>query len=311
MLFIVAQESAADPQQQQPIDLLETMQQALMELVTSIQTFIPGFIGGLVIFIIGLILALIVRRVIATVLDKLGLEKVSERTGMQDMLHGIGIKMPLPKLVAKAVYLVLVLMILMTATQVVPGLDSIAQVLKDIVNYFPRAASAILYGLVGLLVAKLIHGSLLNSAESVGLDYARPLANVVYGFLVVVVLTLAFAQMNIETELLSKTIQITLGGISLALALAIGLGMTGVAKNIAAGVYVRDLFPLGTEIQVNEDDIHRRVASVGATSTRLEGDDGDFVVLPNTAMIEQTLKGRRPRSAAGRKTVIVGKKKGD
>lgn len=305
MLFTVAQEASA-VDAQTPSDLMATMKQSLMELVTSIQNFIPGFLGGLVIFIVGLIIALIVRRMLATILDKVGLEKLSERTGMQEMLHSIGIKMPLPKLVAKVVYLVLVLMFLMTATQVVPGLDSIAQVLKDIVNYFPRVASAILYGLVGLLVAKLIHGSLLNSAESVGLEYARPMANVVYGFLVVVVLTLAFSQMNIETELLAKTIQITLGGISLALALAIGLGMTGVAKNIAAGVYVRDLFPLGTEIQVDED-VLRRVAAVGATSTRLEGDDGAFVVLPNTAMIEKTVKGRRPRSSS-RKTVIVGKK---
>lgn len=310
MTLLVAQESppaANETPAVPPLNMLESTKQSLTELLVSIQNFIPGFIGGLTIFIVGLIVALIVRRILATLLDKIGLEKVSERTGMQEMLHGIGLKTPLPKLVAKVIYFVLILMFLMSATQVVPGLDSIAQVLKDIVTYFPRAASAILYVLVGLLVARLIHGSLLTSAESVCLEYARTLANVVYGFLVVVILTLAFGQMDIETELLSKTIQILLGSIALALALAIGLGMTGVAENIASGVYPRDFFPVGTEVKV-ADDALRRVTAVGATSTRLEDPHGNFMIVPNTDMIGKTIQGRRPKKNAARRTVIVKKK---
>ncbi|MFT4636766.1 MAG: hypothetical protein ACI8T1_000072 [Verrucomicrobiales bacterium] len=110
---------------------------------TSIQNFIPGFIGGLTIFIVGLIIALIARRIVTPVLNKIGLDKMSERIGMKDMLAGIGLKMPLHVIFGKVVFLVL--MFLMSATQVVPGLSSIADVLKNIVTYFPRGASAILY----------------------------------------------------------------------------------------------------------------------------------------------------------------------
>ena len=93
--FLLAEEASTAPNETTalpPLSILESMKQSLTELVISIQTFIPGFIGGLTIFIVGLIIALIVRRVLATILDKIGLEKVSERTGMQEMLHGIGLK---------------------------------------------------------------------------------------------------------------------------------------------------------------------------------------------------------------------------
>ncbi len=275
---------------QTEIDIVQSVSKALTDLVESIIDFIPGFVGGLTIFIVGCLIATIVRRLLTTILTKIGLDTMSDRVGIKEMLASIGLKIPLPVILGKVVFWVLVLMFLMTAAQVIPGLESIAQVLKDIVTYFPKAASAVLYGLAGLLVARLVHGALLNSAESVGLEYARPLANVVYGFLVVVVATLAIGQMEIETELLSKTIQISLGSVALALALAIGLGMTGIAKNIAAGVYARDLFKPGHELEMEGKSY--KVIGVGATSTRLEHADGSFLVAPNAKMIDSVVIGR-------------------
>ncbi len=306
MPFIVAQEAP------EPVtwNLTDTVMQSLTELGVAFQRFVPGFIGGLIIFLVGLFVALIVRRVLTTILSKIGLDKVSERVGLKDLLSSFGIKASLPVIIGKFVFIVMVLMFLMSGTQVVPGLTAIAEVLKNLVTYFPRAASAILYALAGLLVARFAHGALLSSAERVGLEYARPLANLVYGFLVIVVLTLAFGQMDIETELLSKTIQISLGSIALALALAIGLGMTSIAKHIAAGVYARDLFPPGTEVQIDDDrdDTSYRVIAVGATSTRLEDSQGTFLVMPNSTMIETSIRGRHPKVPTP-KTVVLGKKK--
>ncbi len=272
------------------LQIVDVVRDALLDLVASLRAFIPGFIGGLVIFVVGCIVAAIVRRIITAVLNKMGLETISERVGLQEMLHGIGLKTPLPIIIGKVVFWVLMLMFTMTATQVVPGLSTISEVLQNIVDYLPRAASAILFALIGLVVARLVHGALLAGAQGVGLEFARPLANVLYGFLVVVIVTLAIGQMDIETELLSKTIQICLSGVALSLALAIGLGMKGVSRNIASGVYARDLFKPGMEVTL--DGKTYKVAGVGATSTRLEGAGGVFVMVPNWEMVDTTIHGR-------------------
>ena len=56
----------------------------------------------------------------------------------------------------------------------------------------------------------------------------------------------------------------------------------------------RSSFPVDTEVKV-DDDVLRYVIAVGATFTRREDNDGNFMVVPNTDMIGKTIQGRQPK----------------
>lgn len=275
-----------------PPGIAKSIQAAFESLLADFQKFLPGFCGGLVILVVGCILASVLRRLVSTILSKGGLDKLSERIGLKGMLASMGLRLPLSAIIGRALFWILILVFMMTATKVVPGLDTISKVLERFNDYLPQLFSAIIFAMIGLLAAQFVRGAILTSGERLGLDYAQALANLVHGFLTLVVVTLAVGQMQIETELLSKTIQILLAGVALALALALGLGLRPVAQNIAAGVYVRDLFRPGSIVLW--DEAEHCVVSISATSVRLERHDGGFLVVPHTEMLGRAVKGRKP-----------------
>ncbi|MEM7387961.1 MAG: hypothetical protein AAF514_23750, partial [Verrucomicrobiota bacterium] len=235
---------AAAPANKGMLDVVQTSMEKLLQQFTD---FLPGLIGALIVMILGVIVASLVRRILELILGKVGVNGLAERVGLQEMLGGFGLTAPFTKIVGKVVFWLLFLMFLMSAVESL-GLQNLSQTLENLINYLPRLLSGILFAIVGLLIAQFVKGAIHANAQRVGLDYAGALSNVVYGFLVVVTFTLAIGQMNIETELLSKAIQICLGATALALAIAMGLGLQIVARNIVSGVYARDMFRPGTMI---------------------------------------------------------------
>ena len=94
--------------------------------------------------------------------------------------------------------------------------------------------------MAGFVIGDLVRGFVTNGATRVGLDYARALANLVYAFILVLVLTIAISTLGVDTTLIRHTVEILLLGGAIATALALGLGM----RPLAWELYVKG--PQGT-----------------------------------------------------------------
>ena len=101
---------------------------------------------------------------------------------------------------------------------------------------------------------------------------------------------MALNQLGIETELLNASVKILLSGVALALSICLGLGLKGLACNIVSGVYARDLYQVGTQIEYQDELV--RVAGVGPVTTKLQRADGGFILVPNESLLNQSVKGR-------------------
>lgn len=252
---------------------------------------LPKFILGLVLFSVFVIIGKIFRFVIRNIFRRLKVDDVAVKLGLSDMLSKIGLKAPLSSVISSLVYYVILLLAVKTVAEIW-GIEDISAFVDNLIAFLPKLLVAVFIMFAGLLVAELAKNAIHHALDRVGVDYAGPISSAVYGLLSVVIGTVVLGLLGIETELLNSTVLVLLSAFALAVALSLGLGLRSVAKNIVSGVYARDLFPPGSILEI--EDTMAVVREVGAVATRLESDNGLYLVIPNSTLVEQVNKGKTP-----------------
>jgi len=244
---------------------------------------------GIVIFIVSYFIASTLRKMIDATLSRVKFDDILERAGVARVLKKIGMKSSPSLLLAKAVFWIVLLFIVKNAAARV-GVQDVTLLIDSVIAFLPKVVTSAIIMLVGFMVADVVQNAVKNALEAVGLDYAKSLANILLGFIFVLVLTVALSQLGIETVLLNASVKIILGALGLAAAISLGLGLKGLAKGVVSGVYARDIYKVGTEIEI-EGEL-AKVAGVGPVTTKLQRKDGGFIMVPNEELITKVVKGQ-------------------
>ena len=263
--------------------------QTLKEMFDSLLTTAPMVVIWLVLLALGWVIFKFVTRAVGRVLEKAGVDGIAERLGVTSVLSKFGIKGGFSASIGKVLFALLMIQFTMISADKF-GLDWLTQPLGSIVAFLPRAITAFIIMIVGYIVADLVRNALLRGAENLGLDYSRALSNLAFGFLLLLVIILAIRELGVETSLLEDCVKIAMVGISLALAIALGLGLHQLTRNIVSGVYARDLYQSGS--QIDFDGELTTVVGVGSVTTKLQKTDGSFVMIPNTHVVGEITRGR-------------------
>lgn len=250
-------------------------------------SFLPSLLAAIVLLVIGHFLGKLLAYVISKLLAKVGLDRISEKAGLGSAVGGSGIVASPSLIVGKIVYWLIFLTFIISAADTL-GLDRVSSTIDDFVLYLPKVIGAMLVAIVGLFVATLVRTALEAALASINLGYERAVGGLVYGIIVVVVLSLAVGQLEIETELLNQVISILLLAAAAAVALALGLGTREVAGNIVAGVYARDLYQPGATIRFG--DVSGTVLEVGSTNVVIRVGPDKTLTVPNRYLLEKQVE---------------------
>ena len=194
-----------------------------------------------------------------------------------------GIQTSASAIFGKIVYWLIFLTFMISAADAL-SLPRVSSTIDDFVLYLPKLIGAMLVVIIGLFAAHLVRTAIESAASGMQLDYGKGLGGVAYALIVIVVISLAINQLEIETALLNQVVSIMLFAIAAAVALSLGLGARSIAGNIIAGLYARELFPPGDSIKVG--DIAGRVIEVNTTNTLIELEDGPTYSLPNSERVD-------------------------
>src|SRR5690554_413589 len=256
---------------------------AMTALWTKVASFIPDLITALIIVLLGFVVARIVDAVLSKGLAKLGLDRLMRGAGVTRMLSRIGIDSPVSAVVGKIVYWFIVLTFVVSAAETL-GLARVSATLDAFALYLPKVFGAALILLAGLLLSHLVAGVVKGTVESIGADYAGGISRLVQGLLVIITVSLAIGQLQIETQLLNTVIAIVIVSFGAAAALAMGLGSRETVSQIIAGVYLRELYEVGDRVRV--DDIEGVIEEIGTVKTLLVDDEGRLISVPNRRLTE-------------------------
>jgi hypothetical protein len=196
---------------------------------------IPTLAAALLLLLVGMFLARGVRTLIEVALGKLRLDDHTSRVGINEVLARLGLgKSPTFALAWVAHWFILFLFIVSAANAV--NMTVVSEMLERFLGVLPSLIAAVLILFGGLLFARLLAHIVRNAAAANSIRGGNVVAFAAQTVAIGAAGIIALEQIGVRPQILIPTVQIFIGSIGLAVAIAIGLG----AKDLAAE-YLRDL----------------------------------------------------------------------
>jgi len=196
--------------------------QAWQQFATQSVALIPNVLASLLFLAIGAGLAVLAGRVAGFLLRRSAVERRATKLGVSSWLERAGI------LSASAVLVRLVQLAfaVMTATLVLYSLDAslASDLTKRFFLYLPDLAIGVAIFFIGIMTARVVSRSVLIGAVNRGLSGAKLLGSLTRAGIIVLSSAVALDHVGIGRAIVPAALLIVLGGVTLALALAVGLG---------------------------------------------------------------------------------------
>jgi small-conductance mechanosensitive channel len=209
---------------------MQAVTQSLSDGLGAILGALPALIGALVILVIGFIIAKVLQGIVTRVLQSMGFQGWMEQGGIKQFFDRSQTNQTPLSILGKLVFW-LVFFIAITMAVDTLGISAISDVLAQFIAYIPQIIAAILILVLATLLANFVAGIVRGATGS---NIAGSVAQ--YGIIVFAAFA-ALTQLGIAEELIAPTFLILLGSVSLAAAIAFGLGGQGVAQQMVEDGY--------------------------------------------------------------------------
>jgi preprotein translocase subunit YajC/uncharacterized protein YejL (UPF0352 family) len=249
--------------------------QDVIDKLKDLLNVLPNVITAAAIFILGLILAKMLRRIIGRALSLTGIDRLAERFNTIDLVSQSNITIKPSSFLAATVYYLVLFVFSMAAVEAL-GMNAISQLMTDFINYLPKAFSALLLLVLGIVVCDLIKKAVLTTCESVGIPAAKLIANVVFYFLFLNVILVTMKQAELQTTFMENNISIILAGVIFAFSIGYGLASRSMMANMLSAFYNREKFQSGDEITIEGQ--RGTVINADNTTLTLRIAEGELVV---------------------------------
>ena len=202
---------------------LENVQRPLEDLYNGFVDFLPNFLVAVIVLVVGWILAVSIASLVKSLLssakvdefgDKLGLDQISNRTGM---------KMSIAGTIAWLIKWFLLIAIFLAAADIL-GLDQISNFLRDVLDYIPNVIAGAAILLAGLLLARFLSKLVRGSVQAAGLSSADLLAAVTQWAIVVFTVLATLQQLGVASAFIQTLYTGFIAMVAIAGGLAFGLG---------------------------------------------------------------------------------------
>lgn len=240
----------------------------LLDLADQLKIFLPNLVFTIIILVIGWIVSKIIARIIQKVLKTLKIDDLGDRLNDIDLIRKSNFTIIPSKIISKVVYYVLILMTLIVATEKLQ-VDAVTNLLTDFIGYLPNLLTAVIFFVIGLLVADAIRGVVLTTCESLGIPSSKVIASVVFYFIFLSVTMSALDQAKISTDFINSSLSIIIAGAVGAFALGYGLASKKMMANFLASFYTKGRFIIGDIVTV-------------------EGTKGEIIEMDNSSFVLKT-----------------------
>jgi len=270
------------------INILETLRDAFSSMGEDIINFVPKVAVALILFFVGATFALVISKIIRGACKKAKLDDLFRNSNLGKQLGGKDVS--LGGIVSKATYYLIILFVLRAAASSL-GMESITSLLERIFDFLPKALVALVIAAIGLTIADIAKRGITTALTRFGVDYAAPVGNIAFAFVLVLALSSALAQLGVDAQLLEASVIIVISGFCLALAIGFGLGMKEASAGLIAGIYARDIFKPGSKVSIDGEQCN--ILGIGPLTAKLEKEDGTPVIIPNTALTSDKIIGTK------------------
>jgi small-conductance mechanosensitive channel len=266
------------------IDLIrQRTSDAFGHYLDSILSALPGLAAGLLVLLIGYGIAALLRWITYRSLQRMGLERLAQRGGLEGMLRRVG---GIAQLCGKVVFYLTMLFFILAAAEVME-LTLLTDALRRFFAYLPRLLAAMGMLLFGLWLAGKAKNLMDGLSTSIGLAGGRIVGRLLFGIIVLIMSISALNIAGVDTTLITSNILVLLGGMLIAFGIAYGFASRDILTNILGSFYGKDRFEPGMHVRIGADEgIIERIDSIAVT---LRSHDRS-IIIPASRLVTERIE---------------------
>jgi len=243
-----------------------TMAQQLME-------FLPRIILALLVLIVGWLLARLLSSLLVRAIGRV--DDLWHRMISRRGLTPLQTRHPPTRMMGQLLFWILML-IFITISSDILGLNIFGIWLKEVISYIPLAAAGLLIVVVGFVVSSLARDLVSSTVVSAGMMQGDLLGRSVQMVILFIAVSLSIDQIGIDILFLSVIAGIILASMLGGIALAFGLGARTHVSNIIAANQMRQIYQTGDRVRIG--DIEGLVLEISVSRVIIETEDGSVDV---------------------------------
>ena len=202
---------------------LSVIVESLRSFMVQVGEFLPKLIGAVIILIVGWFIAKFLTFIVVKGLKLINFNVLTEKAGVDGFLKKGGLRKGTTDILGILTYWLVILATLLVAFNAL-GLTVVSDLVGKITLFIPNVIVAVLILTIGLYFARFVEEAMVAYGKNVGLDEAPLIGRLARWAMIVFVVIISLGQINIAERYLQPAFFIILGGVTLALALAFGLG---------------------------------------------------------------------------------------
>lgn len=219
-------------------ELIESAGYTAQQIVNGFSPVMPTILGALAIFLVGFILAKIARNITKKILESINFSKWLKKTPIQAAFEESNFAAKAEEVIANIVYWIAMLLVILATTNAL-GLESVSYILQTVISYIPRVITASIILFFGILLAGWVESLVKSSVKNVDLTSSILLGKISSYIILAIFILIALSELGIATQFITILFLGFVGGVSIAAALAIGLGSKDIVSRILDDWYTR------------------------------------------------------------------------
>ena len=202
---------------------VDNVREPLQNLYNGFIDFLPSFLVAVIVLVVGWILASFIARVLKSLLVSAKFDEFGDRLGLDQVSNRTGVKMSVAGTIAWLVKWFLLVALFLGAADIL-GLDQISNFLRDVLGYIPNVVAAAAILLAGLLVARFLSRVVRGAVQAAGLASADLLAAVTQWSIAVFTVLATLQQLGVAAAFVQTLYTGFIAMVAIAGGLAFGLG---------------------------------------------------------------------------------------
>lgn len=266
-----------------PLLFSQDIQQALSDMFLGFITAIPKLILAIILLLVGLIIANFTRKIIEATLNKLNVDRFTDKLNQIDFIYKNNIHIKLSSIAGKVGKYLILLVFIMTAVGVL-DMPVLAELIQDLIKWIPNLIAAFVVLIGGLLIGVSLQNVVTATCKSLGMPSANMIGSFVFYFILINVIILALAQAQINTTFFAQNISIIIAGAVLAFSIGYGLASKDLVASFLASYYTKDKLNIGDKVNLN--GVQGIIANVDKSSVTLRTEEKDIIIPLNKVLLE-------------------------
>jgi small-conductance mechanosensitive channel len=234
--------------------IMEGFPPELEALLRQFGAFLPQLVRAIVLLIVGALLGLLLEAVGEAMLRRLGFDGFADKAGVTRVLRDASRDkdQEASTLAGSLIFWIVMLTFMGVAAEVL-GLAVFGKMMTALAAFLPRLLGAALLLVLGLFLGQAARELIAGPADrEVPPSWWRQLDRGVQAVIVALTVMVALSLVGIDLMWVTWLVVINVAVVGLAIALALGVGFQGLARDLAAGLSLRAQLKVGQRLRVGE-----------------------------------------------------------